>query len=150
MSIRTLSFTALALSTALLGTSVLAGNPGKDTSRRGERGPQPVVLAEANERILAHATALDANGDGVIDAGEFAAMREKHRGERMHKRGGSHRSGAEVAIPVEEFVAKRQERLAARDLDGDGTVSTEEFRQTGAKRHPRGPRPERGEKPATR
>lgn len=141
MSIRTL---IPALSAALFSLSAVAA----DTP--GREGPQPLVLAEANEKILTHAVELDANGDGRIDAAEFAAAREKRRAMRMEKRLAKADTDADGSVSVEEFVAARQARLAALDTDGDGILSREEFRQGGKRGHRHGPRPERGEKPAAR
>lgn len=135
-----------ALSLALFSLSATAG----DTPSREGNGPQPLVLAEANEKILTHAIELDANGDGRIDAAEFAAAREKRHAMRMEKRLAHADANDDGSISVEEFVAARQARLAALDTDGDGILSREEFRKGGKHHRGYGPRPERGEKPATR
>ncbi len=137
---------------ALFSLSAAAAEPAEGTPRREGKGPQPVVLAEANEKILDHALALDANGDGRIEAAEFAAAREKRHRMRMEKHLPQDEAAADGSISVEDFVAARQARLAALDTDGDGIVSREEFRQAGPHRHGHrhGPRPERDEKPAAR
>lgn len=139
-----------ALSLAMFSLSATAASPSHASKRDCQRAPQQIVLADANEKILAEAMALDANGDGRIDAAEFAAAHEKRRAKRMAERHAKHDVDGDGSISVEEFVAKRQNRLAEMDLDGDGIVSDEEFRQARQKHHPRGPRAERGEKPASR
>lgn len=147
MSIRVL---IPALSVAFFSLSAAAADPANDAPHREGKGPQPVVLAEANEKILTQAVELDANGDGRIDAAEFAAAREKRQHARMEKHLDRSDADGDGSVSVEEFVATRQARLAVLDTDGDGIVSPEEFRQGGKHGHRHGPRPERGEKPATR
>lgn len=139
-----------ALSLAMFSLSATAATPSHTSKRDCQRAPQQIVLAEANEKILADAMALDANGDGRIDAAEFAAAHEKRRAKRMAERHAKHDADGDGSISVEEFVAKRQNRLAKLDTDGDGIVSDEEFRQARQKQHSHGARPERGEKPAQR
>lgn len=141
---------ALALPALLLAVPAFAQAPQGERPMRDGRGSQPVVLAEAHQRAIDHASAIDANGDGVIDAAELQAMHEKARTERAQRRLDALDADGDGRVTVEEFVAARQARLASMDTDGDGVVSVEEFRAAGhgkgrGHRHGQGPGP--GPKP---
>lgn len=142
MSIRVL---IPALSLSLFSLSATAN----DTPSREGKGPQPLVLAEANEKILTHAIELDSNGDGRIDAAEFSAAHEKRHRMKREKHFAHTDAAADGSISVEDFVAARQARLAALDTDGDGIVTREEFRQSGKHKHGHrhGPRQKPDQKP---
>ena len=142
MSNPRLSLIALALPALFLGLPALAQGPQADRPMRDGRGPQPVVLAEANQRALDRAAELDANGDGFIDAAELEAMHEKARAERAQRRLSKFDTDGDGRVTVDEFVSVRRARLAAMDADGDGVVSVEEFR-AGAQDRGRGHRHEK-------
>lgn len=139
---------ALAWSMAITSFSVMAATPEEQSKGHARHDRQPIILSEANEKILAHAVEMDTNADGHIDAAEIHAAREKRQRMRAEARLSRLDTNNDGAVSVEEFVARRQSRLAALDTDADGIVTVEEFRQAGPKHHRHGPRLPRGEKPA--
>ncbi len=147
----------LALASALVLPSAFAAQAEPGQAMHMGRDAQPVTLAEAYQRIDARATTLDANHDGTIDAAEFAAARDNERAKRLDARfdridangdgvidkvefAAAHparedaRQGRgmmrEDAAPVsvKDFVATRKAHLAKLDSDGDGVISSEEFK----------------------
>ena len=126
MSIRTFALPA-ALLCALAIQPALAADP-VDGTTRGKGMPTTMTVEQATQRANAHATAMDSNQDGVIDADEFAAFHERQRAERMKDRFARFDTNGDGKVTVEEFVAARTARMATLDTDGDGVISPEEFR----------------------
>jgi Ca2+-binding EF-hand superfamily protein len=70
---------------------------------------------------------FDRNGDGEIDAAEFAAAAKDSSDywiKRFIKRFDANRDGR---VDKEEFNQFRRQRFAARDLDGDGVIGPEDL-----------------------
>ncbi|HPA00825.1 MAG TPA: EF-hand domain-containing protein [Chiayiivirga sp.] len=128
----------IALALPALGLSLQAGAQQGPAGRAEAQQKSPVPLSQAQQQVSERAAAMDANGDGVIDAGEVLAMREKVRLERAARRLAQHDANGDGKVSVEEFAAARHARLAALDADGDGVISAQEFR------HGHGMRGERG------
>lgn len=169
MSIPRLSLFGLALA----GLGICASATASDENRRHfPRESKPLVLSEASARFIERAAQLDANGDGIIDAAEFASARQQHRrphhakaeanteaearrppvsaerqarhAQMMEKRLAMFDTNADGNVTTVEFVAAQEARLARLDVDGDGIVTAEEFRDARhGKRGPHGARSER-------
>lgn len=122
------SLIALALPALLVSMAAVAQKaPAPQT-------PQPINLAEAQQKALERAAEMDTNRDGRIEAAEVLAMRERMRLERAERRLAQLDANGDGVVTTDEFVAARQARLAALDADGDGVVSVEERREARGKR----------------
>lgn len=135
MSIRTLVLPAAILSALLASPTGFAAEPDAVDSLLSGRISGPIVLSEAYEQITRHANALDANGDGTIDADELSAARDAQLAARMQERFTRVDTNADGAIDATEFAAARggrqtagmDERFAKLDANGDGGIDKAEF-----------------------
>jgi hypothetical protein len=128
--------TALAAALMLAFTApALAEDATRSDGPRHERGP--IVIAEARERAIARAAAMDTDGDGYISMEERQAYHQARHAERMKAMMERRGIDPEAKIPVEDFVARRVAWLEKLDVNGDGIVDREEMR---AAREHRGPR----------
>ena len=125
------SLIALALPALLVSLAAVAQ---KAPAPPVAQAPQPIDLAEAQQKASDRAAELDANRDGRIEAAEVLAMRERMRLERAERRLAKLDSNGDGVVTTDEFVAARQARLAALDTDGDGVLSLEERREARGKR----------------
>jgi hypothetical protein len=119
-----------------LGASAAA----HEHSKRGD-GPRherdPVVIAEARERAVQRAAAMDADGDGYISAEERQAYHQARRAERMQAMMERRGMAPDAKVSVEDFVERRIAWLESLDVNGDGVVDAEEMRAARGKHGPR-------------
>lgn len=125
------SLIALALPALLVSMAAVAQ---KAPAPQAAQTPQPINLADAQQKALERAAEMDTNRDGRIEAAEVLAMRERMRLERAERRLAQLDANGDGVVTTDEFVAARQARLAALDTDGDGVVSVEERREARGKR----------------
>lgn len=127
---------------AALGLTLLAAagahaqpGPGQGPGGRDADGDGMVMAAEFEASALQRFSRMDANQDGVIDAAEIAAWRQ-----RVEARGG--RGGGRMLamlneqdadkdgrITRDEALAASRARFAEADKDGDGKLSGDEIRR---------------------
>jgi hypothetical protein len=119
------SILATALLLALGGTAAAAERPQRGEGPRHER--TPIVIAEARERAIERAAAMDTDGDGYISMEERLAFHESQRAERMARMMERRGIDPEARIAVEDFVARRVAWLEKLDANGDGIVDAEEL-----------------------
>ena len=176
MSIPRLSLLSLSLlGLTRAGLGICASATASDENRRDfPRESKPLVLSEASARFIERAAQLDANGDGIIDAAEFASVHPQHRrphhakanteaeakrppvsaerqarhAQMLEERLTMFDTNEDGSVTTVEFVAAQEARLARLDADGDGIVTAEEFRD--ARHGKRGPHGVRGERRGAR
>lgn len=125
--------TAVATALLVLG----AGATVTAQESRGERGwgkGEPMDVAAMEARMSERAAAIDADGDGIITAGEVIAHRDAQRLAREQRRLQRHDADGDGVVSVEDYVDTHRDRLARMDADGDGLITREEMREAHGER----------------
>lgn len=90
-----------------------------------------VTLDEALASALQRFARADRNKDGNLDAADREAFRTEMIDYRVRRIIHSFGADKDGRITREQFAAKRAERFAAMDLDGNGTITRDELPQRG-------------------
>jgi Ca2+-binding EF-hand superfamily protein len=129
-----MSVRILALPFAIL--LALSANAAEPLPSAAAKGAQPLSVNEARTRINNEVSAMDTNRDGFIDTAERTAAHEKRKAERQQRRAERQQehfmtmdTDGDGKVSVAEITAARSARLEALDVNKDGTLSPDEFRQ---------------------
>ncbi|MDX2259389.1 MAG: hypothetical protein NW205_10795 [Hyphomicrobiaceae bacterium] len=94
---------------------------------RGKQGGDVRTIGEAIDKALKRFADMDANGDGVFDAKDFASRdsaRDEFKKKARLSRLDADKNGT---VSREEFRAKLGKRFARADLDGDGSIGASDL-----------------------
>jgi Ca2+-binding EF-hand superfamily protein len=118
----------------IAGTAVLAQPTASTPAAPGKVHTR----ASVQSKVAEHFARLDTNRDGFVTKAEADAVKASHatrRGERKAKRSGAtfermdaNRDGSIARAEFDAARAKREQRVAARDKDGDGRPDARRMR----------------------
>ena len=128
----------------VLSTSVIIGCLVSGTvpanPHEAHQGRFPISIAEAEQRHAQRIASIDTNGDNVIDSAEFEAAeprggraRFKHRGKRGEGHGPTSGRRGHPARHAAHSQALQAEVFNILDLNGDGSISADEFKSADRK-----------------